>query len=137
MSKRDTVRNINKLTNLLNAKVAISYSIGRSGCKATSIRVVDVENLLDGVWTFSHNGNVHIVFHKGIRIINKAGTQETLRKSMIKYLFKIGVVVESGPEQLLSIKDPKLKFDFQKYKYWCDKYNLAFSEKAKQFLEVE
>ena len=126
MQKRDIVRNINKLTTLMDAKVLIAYSKYRGRAVPSSIRIIKFENCLDGVFTYSYKHwrtnelITDISMRNGVRSLSEAGGV-SLTAKMLKYLQKINVVTGA---------DGKLSFNFDAYKMWCEKYNLPISEKV-------
>ena len=126
MQKRDIVRNINKLTTLMDAKVLIAYSKYRGRAVPSSIRIIKFENCLDGVFTYSYKHwrtnelITDISMRNGVRSLSEAGGV-SLTAKMIKYLLKIAVIVDT---------DSKLSFNLDTYKMWCEKYNLPISEKV-------
>ena len=126
MQKRDIVRNINKLTTLMDAKVLIAYSKYRGCAVSSSIRIIKFENCLDGVFTYSYKHwrtnelITDISMRNGVRSLSEAGGV-SLTAKMIKYLLKIAVIVDT---------DSKLSFNLDTYKMWCEKYNLPISEKV-------
>jgi len=127
MRKRDTIRNINKLTSLMDAEMLIGYSSYRGYAVPCTIRPIKFENCLDGVRTYSYHGYLtqkivkNVYLSKKIQTIYERGTIVSLTARMIKYLLKIAVIVDA---------ENKLSFNLDAYKMWCEKYNLPISEKV-------
>jgi len=128
MRKRDIVRNINKLTALMDASVLIGYATCNGYVKASTIHPIKFENCLDGVYAYSYyspraNGTITNFFMKsGVRSLGEDGGVNLTTK-MIKYLQKISVVVVDAQN--------KFSFNFYAYEMWCKTYNLPVSQKVK------
>jgi len=128
MRKRDTVRNINKLTALMDANVLIGHSTSKGYIKASTIRPIKFENCLDGVFAYSYNHwrtketITDFFIKKGVRSLDEDGGVNLTAK-MIKYLQKINVIVVDAQN--------KFSFNFDAYKMWCETYNLPVSRKVK------
>ena len=127
MRKRDTVRNINKLTALMD-NALIGYSIYKGYAAARTIRPIKFENCLDNAFVYSYkhwrtNETItNISMRNGVRSLSE-GVGVSLTAKMLKYLQKINVVIAGA--------DGKLSFNFDAYKMWCETYNLPVSQKMK------
>lgn len=127
MRKRDTVRNINKLTALMDAKMLIGYSTCKGYVQGSSIRPIKFENCLDGVYSYSYyhwrtnEVITNFSMRNGIRSLDE-NEGVILTAKMLKYLKKINVVVVDAQN--------KFSFNLDAYKMWCETYNLPVSQKV-------
>jgi hypothetical protein len=129
MRKRDTVRNINKLTQLMDAPAIVRYDSYKGMATSSSMKIISFNETLQDIsaYTRTWRGKEYhaISFYHGVRPIDRQPICFSFNKRMIKYLIKIGVILELEKD---AHNRRSLMYNLGAYKLWCEKYNLPVSK---------